>query len=422
MTNNTRHHLLPSMLLTAMALGTGWAIRGSFGHEQGAAWAGAIGALAIILVAKRQDWYQRFLAAGFAAAAGYGVTGIISYGKVVGYGAGIDFGNVYYGFLMLFVIGALFGWLGGGLFALALEDRKSKPVNWPALIVEMTCGGLIVYFFLVREFEWLMTPPRGEEWAACLGMGLALSWYCYRQEFRAPLRVAFFSAIGAGFGFAFGNFLQVMGRSAAITGLNLWNVMEYSIGFCGGLGLAYGVFTSQWSAEENPVEKKSVLTPLLFLGLLIPFFVWDQSFNLAHMDGGTPSQFIVQWVSLALVFLFAAFAMKKYYAAAKDLQQPADFKAVFVFFLALLIFYIIFHILISDTWVHGLSIEQGLYLLNLAGLIIFLPKFFATSVPASDSLRKQLVLLGLIVLVLAVLAMIAIHAHGPVPNMQKRFE
>lgn len=419
---NTLNGLLPSMLLSAMALGTGWAIRGSFGHEQGAAWAGAIGALAVILVAKRPDWYNRFLSACFAAAAGYGVTGIMSYGKVVGYGAGVDFGNVYYGFLMLFVIGGLFGWLGGGLFALALEDRKTKPVNWPALIVEMTCGGLIVYFFLVREFEWLMTPPRGEEWAACLGMGLALSWYCYRQEYRAPLRVAFFAAIGAGFGFAFGNFLQVMGRSAGITGLNLWNVMEYSIGFFGGLGLAYGVFTTQWPEVEAKSEKRPALTPLLFLGLLIPFFVWDQSFNLAHTDSHTPGQFYVQWIALALVLLFGAFAGKRYYVAARNLPQPFSFTALFIFFLAILGLYIIFHVLISDTWVKGVSIEQGLYLLNLAILIIFLPKPYASWATASGSLRKQLVLPGIIVLVLAVLAMIAIYAHGPVPNMQQRFE
>jgi hypothetical protein len=37
-------NLLP-ILLTALTLGTTWAIRGQFGHEQGAAWAGAVGCL-----------------------------------------------------------------------------------------------------------------------------------------------------------------------------------------------------------------------------------------------------------------------------------------------------------------------------------------------------------------------------------------
>jgi hypothetical protein len=48
-----------SMLLVGMSLGTAWAIRGQFGHEQGAAWAGGIGSLSILLVAKRKDWLSK---------------------------------------------------------------------------------------------------------------------------------------------------------------------------------------------------------------------------------------------------------------------------------------------------------------------------------------------------------------------------
>lgn len=44
------------ILIVAMSLGTAWAIRGQFGHEQGAAWAGAIGGLALVLVSHRKDW------------------------------------------------------------------------------------------------------------------------------------------------------------------------------------------------------------------------------------------------------------------------------------------------------------------------------------------------------------------------------
>jgi hypothetical protein len=41
---------LITILIVGMAFGTAWAIRGQFGHEQGAAWAGGIGGLALILV------------------------------------------------------------------------------------------------------------------------------------------------------------------------------------------------------------------------------------------------------------------------------------------------------------------------------------------------------------------------------------
>jgi hypothetical protein len=91
-----KRNTIISCLIVAMALGTAWAVRGKFGHEQGAAWAGAIGGIVLILVAKRNDWYDKIFKIALAAAFGWGLGGMISYGVVVGYGRGSDFINVYY--------------------------------------------------------------------------------------------------------------------------------------------------------------------------------------------------------------------------------------------------------------------------------------------------------------------------------------
>ena len=82
-------------MIVAMALGTAWAVRGKFGHEQGAAWAGGIGSLALILVARRKDWYDKVFKVALAAAFGWGLGGMISYGVVVGYGRASDFVNAW---------------------------------------------------------------------------------------------------------------------------------------------------------------------------------------------------------------------------------------------------------------------------------------------------------------------------------------
>ena len=108
---------LIGILIVGMTLGTAWAVRGQFGNEQGAAWAGAIGALALVLVSKRNDWYRKILSVAFVAAIGWGMTGMISYGRVVGYGRAGNFPNAFYGLLMLFVIGGLFGLLFIALMA-----------------------------------------------------------------------------------------------------------------------------------------------------------------------------------------------------------------------------------------------------------------------------------------------------------------
>ena len=85
-----------SALIVAMALGTAWAVRGKFGHEQGAAWAGAIGAFSVVMVSRRADWYNNVFKIGFAAAVGWGLSGMMSYGQLVGYGKASDFLNAYY--------------------------------------------------------------------------------------------------------------------------------------------------------------------------------------------------------------------------------------------------------------------------------------------------------------------------------------
>ena len=169
--------LLLNLVIVGMTLGTTWAIRGQFGHEQGAAWAGAVGAITILLIAKREDWYAKLFKVALAAAIGWGVGGMISYGVVVGYGRGVEFVNVYYGLLMLFLIGGLYGFLGGGLFGLTLSDSSKYKVNWPVLVSGMVAGGLVTYFLVIMQLEWFMTPPRSEAWAICLGMAFFLLWY-----------------------------------------------------------------------------------------------------------------------------------------------------------------------------------------------------------------------------------------------------
>lgn len=48
-----------NLFFAAIVLGLGWAMRGHFGHEWGASWAGAMGALAVLVVSKRKDWALR---------------------------------------------------------------------------------------------------------------------------------------------------------------------------------------------------------------------------------------------------------------------------------------------------------------------------------------------------------------------------
>lgn len=416
------------MLLAGMSLGTAWAIRGQFGHEQGAAWAGAIGALSIVVMANRADWYAKVFAATLASAIGWGIGGIMSYGMVVGYGRDTAFSNVYYGLLMLFVIGSLYGYIGGGLFGLALTHSSQRPIKWHQLLVEMVVLAIVFYFFMIEQFGWLMTPPRSELWAACLGSAVALTWYMVRHHCYAPIRVAVLAGLGGGFGFAFGNFLQVMGNLTSIH-FNFWNVMEYSLGFFGGVGMAYGTFTTDWETTEQSQKKSTIWFPLIMILLLIPCIVWQQSFEIKELEN-TFSNIattvshevgsIVVYVAIGLVLILTAIGWQKYYATKTD-SITYKSQEVYIFFLAYWGLYIIFSLLITGAFMSGYRIEQYLYIANWLLVALFIRKVSVGFYPQSITLRQWGINLGLVFFVIALLAFALINSHGELPNAQKRF-
>lgn len=417
-----------SMLLVAMSLGTAWAIRGQFGHEHGAAWAGAIGTLSILLVAKRKDWLAKAFSVTLAGGVGWGLGGMMSYGMVVGYGRGSDFGNVFYGLLMLFIIGGLYGFIGGGFFGFALLNPKKTKVKWSRLIVEMVVSGLIFYFFMIEQFGWNMTPPRSELWAACFGMAVSLMAHLIRNKQYAPLRVAVFAGLGGGFGFAFGNFLQVLGRVSEID-FNFWNVMEYSLGFFGGLGMSYGAFTANW--EDNEVEDSThnytEVFSLLAISLLIPFIVWQQSFpgdrvskmlekiNFTDVSLGDS---MTLWFSLALILVFSVF----YYIRMKSLEfNKFPYSEIKIFFIGLFGIYIIFSWLITGAFLSTYRIEQYLYLVNFVIIILLIDKAEVSFRSIAIETKRYFYGLAGVVLVIALLAVVAINSHGEMDHAHKRF-
>lgn len=420
-----KSNLLP-ILLTAMTLGTTWAIRGQFGHEQGAAWAGAIACLLLVLVSKREEWAETGLKAAFFGAIGWGLGGMMSYGVLVGYGKSSDFMNASYGLLSLFVVGGLYGFLGGGLFGLGLTDSEEKRVPWHQVAVELTVGGLIFYFFIIEQLGWRMTPPRSEAWGICAGSALALAYLLYRSGHRNALRVAVFSGLGAGFGFGFGNFLQTIGQLSGIK-FNFWNVMEYSLGFFGGIGMAYGALTSHW----EPIKKssKKAVWPLFGLAVVIPFFVWEQSFwekdISAMLEKTAPAQmeFWAKAIPAAAFLIWlglVGFAWKKGQDLKNNLAETTFSvlqTACWVLFLA----YLAYTFLITGSFMSGYRPEQFLYLVNF-GLIWYLaPKssaqFQSDGIEAKGIWRLFFLILALMIL----LGAISSSLHEGIPGMQTRF-
>ena len=415
------------LIIVGLTLATGHAIRGQFGHEQGAAWAGAMAGLSLVLVSGRSDWHKKILLVALSCAIGWGAGGMISYGQIAGsYSQSDNFTNVFYGFSMLFIIGGLYGLLGGGLIGLTLNSTEEKKVNWGSVAAEMTAGGFIVYLFLVEQIGFRMTPPRGDTWAICLGAGLALIWYMARNNHLSPLRVVFYSTIGSGFGFAFGTFFHLVMNWVEIP-FNTWNMAEYSIGLFGGIGMAYGVFTSNWPKALVSPAKWENITAMLLVAVLVPVIIFRESFyytnftdkfqDFANAEAiAFANTFVASAVILIMIIsLWIIFAKADYNVGRKE---------GLIFLVLLSVVYAVLSYVSTGAFAGLFHSNHHLYFVNIAIIIWLLGKKYPVFLDVlSEKIenKKWVALVIIIVILIALMSVLAIEVHGPTPARYDRF-
>jgi len=425
-----------SMLIVALILGLGWAIRGHFGHEWGASWAGGMAGLAVLIIIKRKDWAARLPVLTALSAIGWAVGGMMSYGIVIGYCRGTDFGNVLYGYLMLAVIGGLYGFIGGGMFGLGLESTESQKPRWASLIAEMVVGAYIVWGLIIYQLEWFMTPPRSELWAACLGAALALGWHLYREGFYRSFRVAVYAMLGAGIGFSFGNFIQTMGAISGIS-YNWWNVMEFTLGFCGGLGMTYAIISRDWPETVKPSKIANWLA-VLFLVFMIPLinlkeaFHWKRMVSLGESLKYTdPSSFAENQIGIGTVIfiLFLIISIIFWYQTEKGkLNITSQLIPISLF--AYSTYYMVYGYIVKGYFFRPFSMghSDALYLAILitAGIFWFVNRNKTGSLPVTkikpESARTWILIGVVITFMFIIITLISINSHDGITGFHERFE
>ncbi|MDQ6760575.1 MAG: hypothetical protein M3Z32_12030 [Acidobacteriota bacterium] len=290
----------PLLLLTGLSVSIGWGIRGQFGHEYGAALAGALGGMTVALLSGRADWWRRIHYFAFFGAIGLAFGGGMSYMKTVAYAHSSDPATVIYGFACLFVLGFIwaapagagialpvylnreeltkffvplcavfaawylqdatrvwyrgftgpnFGfWAGQGMSAIlaglaALLVALVRRRNWgagTALIVYMAAGFWAGRLLLIDLLHLDMNPPRGDSWAGYLGMVFGILVFCWRWQFGgiafATIAVGFLGGIG----FALGTAVKLAVMASGYN-TNWHSVMEQTQGFFIGIAIATGL-------------------------------------------------------------------------------------------------------------------------------------------------------------------------------------
>lgn len=181
---------LSTFLLVGLSLSVGWGIRGNFGHEYGAAFAGCLAALTGALLSGREDWRQRVLYFAFFGAIGWGFGASISYMQVIAYTQSGHALSQGYGYAGLFYIGFLWTGLGGAgtaLAAVADHERLTRLFK-PILFV---------------FGAWFLQDLVEEPLANALQSGIAFdrTWSRHKSPlywFDADYLAAFFALLGVG--------------------------------------------------------------------------------------------------------------------------------------------------------------------------------------------------------------------------------
>ena len=271
-----------------------------------------------------------------------------------------------------------------------------------------------------------MTPPRAENWAIILGAGVAMIWYMVRNEFYSSLRVALYTMLGAGFGFAFGNFLQTVGTVMQIH-FNMWNVMEYSIGFFGGTALAYSVYSSQWPEEVEAPGKWESRTAFLLVIALFPLIVFRESLRygalINRFDNITFSENIAMTSSIVAGLLIVAAIIVLWWQNEK-VKFKFTRKNVWLIFGFYIVNYVAVSFIVTGAFAGNIRLNHILYVVNLI-VIFFLagrPKLpFGKNLYARINTRKWVTFLFLILIVILIITLISINIHGEMGGAHDRF-
>jgi hypothetical protein len=247
-------HMFLMFLFCCFSMSLGWRIRGQYGHETGAAIAGALGAMAIVLCDGRREWLSRIACFAVLGGLGWGFGGSISYMKVVGFTESSQSATVLYGFAGLFLIGFLWSAPGAAATAIAatwtpaqlqsllrviflvcagwfvqdvaldtLSEERVKSLNWydtdwiaasvalgvalfellrrgaqdigARLVAYLAAGWWAAFLSIVVVAELRLNPPRGDNWSGCVGVVAGLLVFCHRNQFPAVIRATMVTGI-----------------------------------------------------------------------------------------------------------------------------------------------------------------------------------------------------------------------------------
>jgi len=268
------------ILLTAMASGMGWGIRGQYGHETGAMIAGLL--VGLVLVFRFCPQAASLPAARAVAWCTIGISfgGSMTYGQTVGLTHDPSLvGNwaaLRWGMLGLAIKGGIWIGFAGVFLGMALSGFRYRLVELAALLAAMLpllflgfhlfnqpfdpVNKVLPRFYFSADWRWqpgAELKPRREYWGGLLLALVGVIAYAgWIRRDRLARNLALWAILGGALGFPLGQSLQAfhawnrdLFRQAWLAGfdqhINWWNMMETTFGATFGAVLAIGLWLNR---------------------------------------------------------------------------------------------------------------------------------------------------------------------------------
>jgi hypothetical protein len=267
------------VLLVALSTSLGWGLRGVWGHWWGATVPGAFCGMALYIAFGDMSSGWQVLIFGAAMAISVSLGGVLSYGRIVGYVKSQHDRSPAFGVFGLFLVGGLWGFFGGVGLGLLMTEVVYGFADLALWAVLASAGAFLFYKLLVVGLDLHLSPPRSDVWAAVLGGSvMSTAYFALWQMDAVVLQTATLGWLGFGGGFALGGLIH---RRCSERGLevNSWKLMEHSVGFGGGLGLALSVVLNGGDLPSIDVPEAGLLVSLFVVLWLVPYMNTSNTFE-----------------------------------------------------------------------------------------------------------------------------------------------
>ena len=296
----TTFNIILCIFTTTVAASYGWGMRGTtIGGEKGAMLPGALIGTFLALFSGVPIVRENFFIFAALGAIGMYFGGSMTYGETLSFShESYPAENMKKGLIALFVKGALWFGVFGGIFAVGTDIVCGKYVlnEVILLLVLVPLTSIIFYLILNKPLnsskkvfpKIYFSKTRQESWGALFGMFVVLLGVSAvkKSEF-ALVFIGFTTAFGA-VGWVVGQALQVYFKFHAVNSKNFiirkmgelnvdtWKIMECTLGAFGGLGssLAFVIARSSFANTTFFIEKNTGIQQFLPRAYTILTIIW----------------------------------------------------------------------------------------------------------------------------------------------------